>query len=274
MQLKLEVKNLCFAFGSKPTIEDICLHVNQGEFVGLIGPNGSGKSTILKNLYRALKPDGGEIKLDGENLFRMTHKQAATRLGVVSQENYVPFEFTVEEIVAMGRSPHKKLFEGDTPRDREIVQSALARLDMEDMAKRSYLHLSGGEKQRVLIARVIAQETDFLILDEPTNHLDIGYQLQILDFVKQLRITVLTAIHDLNLAAMYCDRLYVLKDGQIVKTGTPEEVLTPKTIEEVYGIKADVTIHPIINKTIITFLPQDLKNSNRKGSCENQEETE
>ncbi|MGI6685785.1 MAG: ABC transporter ATP-binding protein [Bacillota bacterium] len=256
--MKLQVENLSFAYDQKPIIEDICLNVKEGEFVGLIGPNGSGKSTVLKNIYRALQPDAGRIKLDGGDLFKLTHKQAATKIGVVGQENVLPFDFNVEEIVAMGRSPHKKLFDGDCPKDKEIVRCALAYLGIEDMSQRNYLNLSGGEKQRVLIARAIAQETDLLILDEPTNHLDIGYQLQILDFVRNLQVTVLTAIHDLNIAAMYCDRLYVLKEGRIYISGTPEEVLTPEIIFEVYGINADVSIHPITQKVTITFLPQSL----------------
>ncbi|NMA15548.1 MAG: ABC transporter ATP-binding protein [Clostridia bacterium] len=256
--MKLQVENLSFAYDQKPIIEDICFTVEKGEFVGLIGPNGSGKSTILKNLYRALKPDAGEVKLDGENLFKLNHKQAARKIGVVAQEDVLPFDFEVEEIVAMGRSPYKKLFDGDSQKDKEVVRNALAYLGMEDMAKRKFLCLSGGEKQRVLIARVIAQETDFLILDEPTNHLDIGYQLQIFDLVKHLNVTVLTAIHDLNIAALYCDRIYVLKNGRVFTSGTPEEVLTPEIISEVYGIEADVRRHPITKKTTITFLPHSL----------------
>ncbi|MGI6065392.1 MAG: ABC transporter ATP-binding protein [Bacillota bacterium] len=256
--MKLQVENLSFAYDQKPIIEDICFTVEKGEFVGLIGPNGSGKSTILKNLYRALKPDAGEVKLDGENLFKLNHKQAARKIGVVAQEDVLPFDFKVEEIVAMGRSPYKKLFDGDSQKDKEVVRNALAYLGMEDMAKRKFLCLSGGEKQRVLIARVIAQETDFLILDEPTNHLDIGYQLQIFDLVKHLNVTVLTAIHDLNIAALYCDRIYVLKNGRVFTSGTPEEVLTPEIISEVYGIEADVRRHPITKKTTITFLPHSL----------------
>ncbi|NLM47039.1 MAG: ABC transporter ATP-binding protein [Firmicutes bacterium] len=253
--MKLQVENLSYGYDHKPVIEDICLTVKKGEFVGLIGPNGSGKSTVLKNLYRALQPDAGIVYLDGENLFSLTYKQAATKIGVVVQENVLPFDFSVEEIVAMGRSPHKKLFDGDTQRDREIVRNALACLGMEEMAHRNYLHLSGGEKQRVLLARAIAQDTDFLILDEPTNHLDIGYQLQLLDLVKSLQVTVLAALHDLNLAAMYCDRLYIMKDGRIYKAGTPEEVLTPEIIFDVYGIRADVFLHPVTKKVTVTFLP-------------------
>lgn len=253
--MRLQIENLSFSYGEKEAVDDLCLKVEKGEFVGLIGPNGSGKSTVLKNLYRALTPDRGSVLVDGENLLTMSHKRAALKLGVVGQENDVPFDFLVEEIVAMGRSPHKKLFDLDNAHDKYMVRHALEHLGMEGMAKRNYLQLSGGEKQRVIIARVIAQESDFLLLDEPTNHLDIGYQLQIFDFVKRLEVTVLSAIHDLNLAALYCDRLYVLKEGRIVLQGTPAEVLTAENIYDVYGVRSDVSIHPITGKATITFLP-------------------
>ena len=176
-------------------------------------------------------------------------------MAVVGQENEVPFDFRVEEIVAMGRTPHKKLFELDNEHDKYIVHHALEHLGMESMAKKNYLHLSGGEKQRVLIARAIAQESDFYILDEPTNHLDISYQMQIFDFIKRLNVTVLSAIHDLNMAALYCNRLYVLKGGEIVLSGTPEEVLTEDNIRDVYGVNSSVTLNPITGKVSITFLP-------------------
>ncbi|MDR0935922.1 MAG: ABC transporter ATP-binding protein [Oscillospiraceae bacterium] len=256
---RLVIDKLNFSYGETDAARDVCLSVDRGEFIGLIGPNGSGKSTVLKNLYRALTPDSGTVTLDGENLFSLSHKAAALKLGVVGQENDVPFDFLVEEIVAMGRSPHKKLFDIDNGDDRRIVRHALEHLGMADMAKRNYLHISGGEKQRVLIARVIAQECDFLLLDEPTNHLDIGYQLQIFDFVKRLGVTVLSAIHDLNMAALYCDRIYVLKSGSIVLQGRPEEVLTPKNIFDVYGVRCDTHIHAKTGKPAITFLPSGVE---------------
>ena len=256
--MRLQVENLSFSYYENKIIEDICLNVAKGEFVGIIGPNGSGKSTILKNLYHALKPDSGTFILDGEDLFKMNVKKAATKIGVVGQENFIPFDFKVEEIVAMGRTPHKKIFDGDSKADQVIVANSLKQIGMEDMAKKSYFHLSGGEKQRVLIARVLAQQTDFLLLDEPTNHLDIHYQLQMFDLVKGLGVTVLSAIHDLNIAALYCDRIYVLKKGRLFKAGTPEEILTPEIISEVYGIKADVIIHPVTKKVSITYLPKSL----------------
>ncbi len=150
----------------------------------------------------------------------------------------------------------------DSPRDKEIVNHALWHLGMESMAKRNYLNLSGGEKQRVIIARAIAQECDFFILDEPTNHLDISYQIQIFDFIKRLKVTVLSAIHDLNMAALYCDRIYVLKEGKVVLEGTPEEVLTPDHIYHVYGVKSSVEKHPITGKLTITYLPGGIGDNN------------
>jgi len=257
--MRLQIENLTFSYDDKEAVDDVSLYVNSGEFVGLIGPNGSGKTTILKNLYRALKPDKGDLTLDGEDLISMSHKKAALKVGVVGQENDVTFDFLVEEIVAMGRSPHKKLFEIDNAHDKYMVRHSLEHLGMEHMAKRDFQSLSGGEKQRVIIARVIAQESEFLLLDELTNHLDINYQLQILDFVKRLGITVLSTMHDLNMAALYCDRIYVLKDGKVVLHGTPEEVFTPENINTVYGVNSDVTTHPITGKISITYLPAAIK---------------
>lgn len=256
--MRLEVNHVTYSYGERPAADDVSLQVDSGEFVGLIGPNGGGKSTVLKMVYRGLTPERGSITLDGGDLLTMPYRTSAQKLAVVGQENEVPFDFSVEEIVAMGRSPHKRLLDGDTPHDRYMVRHALEHLGMEQLAKRSYRRLSGGEKQRVLIARAIAQESDFFILDEPTNHLDIRYQLQIFDFIKRLRVTVLAAIHDLNMAALYCDRLYVLKEGRVVLQGTPEEVLTPAHLEEVYGVRSTVETHPITGKRVITFLPAAL----------------
>jgi iron complex transport system ATP-binding protein len=261
-ETRLEINDLQFSYADTVTIDDITLNVQKGEFIGIIGPNGCGKSTVLKNIYRALAPDAGSITLDGENIFRMRHRETALKLAVVGQENEVPFDFLVEEIVAMGRSPHKKLFDPDTAEDARIVHHALEHLGMTDMAKRNYRNISGGEKQRTLIARVIAQESDFLILDEPTNHLDVSYQLQIFDFVKrrsaEVGVTVFSAIHDLNMAALYCDRLYVMKEGRIVFSGTPEEALTPERIFSIYGVRCDTAVHPITGKVVITYIPEKI----------------
>ncbi len=252
----MQINGITYSYDDKEAVSDVTINVDKGEFVGIIGPNGSGKSTVLKNAYRAIIPDDGEILLDGENLFKMKHKKTAQKMAVVSQENKIPFDFLVEEMVAMGRTPYKKLFDIDTAEDRYMVFHALEHVGMENKAKKHYQNLSGGEKQRVLLARTIAQESDFFILDEPTNHLDINYQMQIFDFIKRLKVTVLSAIHDLNMAALYCDRIYAMKNGRIVYSGTPEEVLTEERIYDVFGVKSSVIKHPVTGKLSITFLPQ------------------
>ncbi|NLM72801.1 MAG: ABC transporter ATP-binding protein [Clostridiaceae bacterium] len=258
VRIKIDGLTYSYSYDENDAVHDVSFEVNEGEFVGLIGPNGSGKSTVLKNIYRALTPDKGAIFLDGENLLKMSHRKTALKQAVVGQENDVPFNFVVEEIVAMGRSPHKKLFDIDTAYDKQVIRHALEHMGMADMAKRNYQSLSGGEKQRVIIARAIAQESSIFLLDEPTNHLDISYQMQIFDLIKRLKVTVLSAIHDLNMASLYCDRIYVLKDGKIVLSGTPEEVFTPENIFNVYGVRCSVEKHPITGKISITFLPEEI----------------
>lgn len=253
--MRLQVKHLSYQYNERANIKDISLHVHEGEFVGIIGPNGSGKSTLLKSLYQAIKPDSGIVYLDGENYLKQRPKAIAKKIGVVGQEQTIPFDFKVEEIVAMGRSPYKGLLTADTNEDRKIVAAALQHVGLQHLSKQNYLYLSGGEKQRVIIARVLAQQADFLLLDEPTNHLDIQHQLQTFDLLKKLKFTVLSAIHDLNLAALYCDRLYVMKNGEIHRSGTPEEVLTKAYLLEIFGVNTHIELHPITKKVNIAYLP-------------------
>lgn len=259
MHLRLEINELSYSYGSRSAIKNVSLNVDNGEFVGIVGPNGSGKTTVLKNVYRALRPDSGNILLDGKSLALMSHRASAQKMAVVGQENEMPFDFTAEEMVGMGRSPYKRVFELDNAHDKAIVKHALEHMGLDKDADRSFSELSGGEKQRVIIARAIAQESDIFILDEPTNHLDINYQMQIFQLIKRLKVTVLAAIHDLNMAALFCDRLYFMKDGQVVLTGTPAEVLTADHILEIYGVKADVKSHPVTNRPCITFLPETIQ---------------
>ncbi len=251
--MKLKIENLSFSYDNKSTVKNISLDVQNGEFVGIIGPNGSGKTTVLKNVYRALTPSSGEIFLDGKPIRKLSNREVSLKMAVVGQENEVPFDFSVSEIVAMGRTPHKRLFEPDTFDDKHMIHHALEHLGMEEMGERSFMSLSGGEKQRVLLARAVAQESDFFILDEPTNHLDISYQLEIFDFIKRLNITVLSAMHDLNLAALYCDRLYVMKEGGIVLSGTPEEVLTKENILDIFGVHSMVSKNSENGKLAISY---------------------
>ncbi|NCB62398.1 MAG: ABC transporter ATP-binding protein [Clostridia bacterium] len=238
--MDVEAKALEAVLGGTPILKGVELHAGQRELVGLIGPNGSGKSTLLKSVYRVLKPSGGVVLLDGKSLDTYSHRESAQRMAVVAQHNYYNFDFSVEDVVLMGRAPHKRALERDSAEDFRLVTKALETVGMLPFRQRSFSTLSGGEQQRVILARALAQNTPCLILDEPTNHLDIKYQLELMDIVKGLDRTVLSAIHDLNIAAMYCDRLYVLKAGRIVAEGTPSEVLTEKLIREVYEVEAEV----------------------------------
>lgn len=238
--MKLEAKDIEAVLGGNAILRGVSLEVEPNEFVGIIGPNGSGKSTLLKCIYRVLKPQAGIVKLDGTDIRELSYKKSAQSIAVLAQHNYYNFEFSVQDVVLMGRSPHKRAMERDNAQDYAIVAQALETVGMADMAKRSFSTLSGGEQQRVILARALAQQTPCLILDEPTNHLDITYQLELMDIVQGLGRTVVAAIHDLNIAAMYCTRLFVMEKGRLVASGTPEEVLTPELIRQVYGVKAKV----------------------------------
>jgi iron complex transport system ATP-binding protein len=256
--MHLHAEHVSWAVATQHIVDSVTLSAADGEFVGLLGPNGSGKSSLLRTIYRLLKPQAGAILLDDANVWQLSAHEVARRMAVVTQEHTGDFDFSVFEMVLMGRNPHKGMFDRDTDTDFQLVQEALHRVDMASFAQRSFLTLSGGEKQRVLIARALVQQARFLVLDEPTNHLDIHYQLSILELVRQVRVTTIAALHDLNLAAYYCDRLYVLKQGQVVESGTPEQVLRPDLIREVYGVGAEIRIHPLTGKPLITFLPDSV----------------
>ncbi|MFG3345612.1 ABC transporter ATP-binding protein [Streptomyces sp. NPDC048018] len=230
------------------------LVVRPGETVGLVGPNGSGKTTLLRCVYGTLTPTGGRALLDGADLHTMGTRERARRVATVPQESSAEFELTVRELVALGRSPHKRFWEGDSAADLARVDAALARVGIADLAERPYPGLSGGERQRALVARALVQEPALLVLDEPTNHLDIRYQLDILSLVRHLGTGNLLALHDLTLAGAYCDRLYVLKDGRVLAEGTPAEVLTPALLHEVYGVEAEVIPHPRTGSPLVVYL--------------------
>lgn len=254
-RLKLDVNAVSWSVEDHTIVDGVLLDVEPGEFVGLIGPNGSGKSSLLRTIYRVLKPDAGVISLNGDDVWRMDVREAARRTAVVMQERTSEFDFTVHEIVMMGRNPHKGLFDRDTQADFAIVEEALHRVNMLDFVQRSFNTLSGGEKQRVLVARALAQQARFLVLDEPTNHLDVRYQLEMLMLVRGLGVTTLAALHDLNLAAHYCDRLFLLDRGKIVASGPPEIVLQPARIRQVYHVDAYVERSPRTGQLQITYMP-------------------
>ena len=250
--MNITAENIKMKIGDNEILKGVSIDSKNREFVGIIGPNGSGKSTLLKSIYRILKPNDGCIKLGDMDISKMSIKESAKKMAVVSQHNYYNFDFTVKEVVSMGRSPHKKNLERDNIEDFEIVKESLQKVGMSEFSNRSFSILSGGEQQRVILARALAQKTPCLILDEPTNHLDIKYQLSLLNIVKSLDLTVISAIHDLNIAAMYCDRLFVMKDGQIVASGTPQDILTKELIKEIYEIDVEI-IKDSKNQTHILY---------------------
>lgn len=241
--MNIKAENINITLEKNNILKDINIEVDNKEVVGIIGPNGSGKSTLLKCIYRVLKPNDGAILLDNVDIKDMSVKESSKRLAVLSQHNNYNFDFTVKDIVLMGRSPHKKFMERDNKEDYDIVNEALKKVDMFEFKDRSFQSLSGGEQQRVILARALAQQPKCLILDEPTNHLDIKYQLQLMRIVKGLGIEVIAAIHDLNIAAMYCDKIYVLKDGEIIKNGKPKDVLTQELIKDVYEVDSEVIVN-------------------------------
>ncbi len=253
--LNLNAEHVSVSLAGTDIVKDISLKVNNNQFVGIIGPNGCGKSTLLKSIYKVIKPQKGSVFLDNKDVIRSSARVVSKNMGVVGQFNDLSFDFTVQEMVMMGRTPHKKLMESDNTQDYKIVADALARVNLTQYADRSYLTLSGGEKQRVILARAIAQEPQFLVLDEPTNHLDIKYQLQILSIVKSLNIGVLAALHDLPMAAAYCDSLYVIKEGSIIASGSPTAILSKELIRQVYEIDCELYTNPITGDLSIAYLP-------------------
>jgi iron complex transport system ATP-binding protein len=242
--MSLRLDRVCVDIGKRRIVTGIDITVGDGHFVGLLGPNGSGKSTILKAIYRVHRPCSGRVLLDGADLLALQPRDAARRVAVVAQESVSEFDFTVREIVMTGRTPHKQAFSRDTQADRAIAEGAMERTGCEHLAHRSFNTLSGGEKQLALIARALAQGADHLILDEPTNHLDIQHQVDIMELVAGLGVSVLAALHDLSLAALFCGTVHVLSAGKIVAGGPPKAVITPGTIREAYGADVLVIEHP------------------------------
>ncbi|MEU9983140.1 ABC transporter ATP-binding protein [Streptomyces sp. NPDC050856] len=242
--MRIDIDGLTVEIAGARLVEDVTLRAGAGQLVGLVGPNGSGKSTLLRCVYRALLPSAGTVRLDGEDLHAMSAREGARQLAALPQEVSAAFDFTVAEMVAMGRLPHQRSVARTSEEDRRACETALVRVGAAHLADRGFLTLSGGERQRVLIARALAQQPRVLVLDEPTNHLDIAQQLEVLALARGSGLTVLTALHDLNLAAVHCDLLYVIDSGRIVASGAPHDVLTPELLAEVFGVRAHRVPHP------------------------------
>jgi iron complex transport system ATP-binding protein len=267
--IKFEVKNLSLAYGRNVVIKDLTFQAMPGEMVGLIGPNGSGKSTIIKALSRVIEPHSGKILLDGKNISGISRTELARLIGVVPQMPLLPSSFSAFEIVLMGRNPHLGVFQYESVKDMSITWQAMERTATQSLAERRISELSGGEIQRVVIARVLAQEPKSILLDEPTANLDISHQVEILDLIKNLclenNLTVIITLHDLNLASQYCSRLILINHGRIHAQGTPGEVINPENIKEVYGAEECVYTHPFNGLPIVLI---KAGNSQQSGSSD------
>ncbi|GAC1359568.1 MAG: ABC transporter ATP-binding protein [Ktedonobacteraceae bacterium] len=255
----VDVQNITFGYSDKPLLYDVSLYVQRGEMIGLLGPNGSGKTTLLRLVSGLLRPQSGKILLQGRDLQRWGRRGAAQRIAVVPQELHIPFAFTVEHMVSLGRTPFVKPFLGErTQHDQTVVEDALQAAGVAPFADRIFNELSGGERQRVMIAMALAQEPILLLLDEPTSHLDIKYQIETLELVQRLNrergVTVIAAMHDLNLASRYFARLLLFQRGIVADAG-PAEALEPGLLSRVYGV--DVRVGILRGAKHLSVLPPD-----------------
>ena len=254
--MRLEVKDLSFAFSEKPVLKNVSLEISDGEFLGLMGPNGSGKTTLLRCITNFLSGWDGKILVDKKPIGNYTPRALAKVFAEVPQISSTDFPFTAHDIVMMGRIPHiGSMLEGETRKDLMIVRTAMERTNTLQFAGRFFSELSGGERQRVIIARALAQQPKVLLLDEPTVYLDISGQFEMMDLIrglnKEQHITTVTVMHDINMAARYCDRIALLNQGSLEAVGTPEEVLTPDTIQSVYGLDVSVRKDPFTHAVYV-----------------------
>ncbi len=269
MGLDIEVHGLKLAYDAQPVLENTSFSVKKGDLVALLGANGAGKSTLLRCISRILKPNAGYIMLDGKELVKFDSKEAARVMAVVPQETAADFDFTVEDIVMMGRFPYLGRFQKESAADLEIVRRSMEMTGISHLADRSIAALSGGEKQRVVMARAVCQQPEVLLLDEPTANLDIGYQSMLLELASRLnreqKVTVIAAIHDINLAVHHFNRFILLSGGMVMAAGRADEVITPENIHKSYGVPASTYRHPLHGVLQVSVARGRLRAENREG---------
>lgn len=240
----MNIENLKFNYNGKPVLNGINVDIREGEILGILGQNGCGKTTLLKNLNKNLVPDSGCVILDDNNLEEMSKKEIARSVAVVPQTNEIRFAFTVRDIVSMGRMPFMGTFDGESSKDVDIINDAMEKTGISTFSDRYINTMSGGERQRVIIARALVQNPKILLMDEPTLHLDINTQFDVLDLISQLskenKLTVVIVSHDLSMVARYCDRVMLIKDHEVYAIGTLDEVLTPDNMDTVFGVDAEL----------------------------------
>jgi iron complex transport system ATP-binding protein len=255
----IHVDDLWVSYTDRPVIQGISLQIRQGEFVGILGPNGSGKTTLLLALSGVIPARQGTIRISGLPLNRLKAKERARAMAVVAQDTEIRFPFPCREVVLMGRYPHRKTWQWDQAEDEGVIARVMALTDTEQLAERLITGISGGERQRVLMAKALAQETPTLLLDEATSSMDIHRKLQIFRVLRDLndagQLTVVAVLHDVNLAALFCHRLIFLKDGQVAADGPLREVLTAEILQSVYETRAIVQPVPGTEKIQVSFLP-------------------
>jgi len=251
--MRLDLQDVSVTIGQKQIVKRTTIRVAEGTVAGVLGPNGSGKSTLLRTIYRIVKPCGGTVLLDDRDVWRTDAGEIAKYVAAVCQNHETTYDLTVGELVRLGRTPHKSLFEADNERDDQAVACAMREAGIDYLAERRMSELSGGERQRAVIAMGLAQEPKLLVLDEPTNHLDVRRQIEVLNFVKRLKLTTVVALHDLNLAAEYCDELTLLVDGSVVAFGTPEETLKPEIVRQAIGMETVRGINPLTGRPHVFF---------------------
>jgi len=253
----VDVRGLCVDLGGTRVLDRVDLRIEPGSFVALVGPNGAGKTTLLRTVNGLVDPAGGRVLVDGTDATGLSARELARRVATVPQEPTLGFDFPVRDVVAMGRTPHRSRFAGTTDEDRRAVERALDRTALTGLADRPVGDLSGGERRRVLLARALAQAAPTLLLDEPTANLDVNHQVRSLGLVRELvdeGQTAVTAVHDLDLAARFCDRMAVLADGKILDSGPPAAVLTEDVIETAFGVRARITEDPATGTPRVTAL--------------------
>ena len=238
--MSVVAKNLTWGVRRKTIVSDVSLMVSPGETLGLIGPNGSGKSSLLRLLAGLRRPESGRVEINGQDIALVSRKALSRQVAFVQQSAATDTNVTVADVVRLGRTPHRSALAGWSKTDEAAVGGALDRVDMKSRSKQAWQTLSGGERQRVHIARALAQAPQVMFLDEPTNHLDIHHQIEILRMVRDLDLTSIIALHDLNLAAMFCDRIVVLKQGSVCACGTPQAVLTRDVLRDVFRVSAHI----------------------------------
>lgn len=270
----LNVCNLSWATANNQILSDISFQVQAGSFTGMLGPNGAGKSSLLRCLYRYITPQNGLVELNGQDISSLSNYEFARKVAVVLQHTPQHFDLSVFDVVALGLIPHKSMFSSNSQSDLVLINTAIEQVGLSDKANSNFETLSGGEKQRVMIARAIVQRPQLLLMDEPTSHLDVKYQIQIMELAKSLGITIIASFHDINLASALCDQLLILKQGRLHISGTPKNVITEETLSTVFDVCAKVSAHPQHHTPHVTYFYGYLDKISNSSNDKNESEGE